>query len=253
MTAEKTSAYIKWILDNGGSMKKIEIRNDSEDIDSGIYATEQVEDGEGFFTIPFKICISERIARQVFPSCSNYSGQGVSAFFLLLEKMKGEESFYWPYINILPKSIKTAMSFDENDLAYIKNTNLESVVKERKANLHAEYKGILSQLPETVNRENMTWEEFLWSYSVFSSRAFPYTLIDPHTEDQSAQVLCPLADALNHKPNTKITWSREGNVDNGSLTFIAGEAYSAGDQVFNNYGPKSNEELLLGYGFCFEV
>ncbi|KAI8363823.1 hypothetical protein EDC96DRAFT_511847 [Choanephora cucurbitarum] len=252
MTAEKMNAYTSWILDNGGRMNKIEIRNDSEDANNGVYATDRVEDGESFFTIPFKICISERIARQALPFCSKYSGHAVSALFLVLEKAKGETSFYWPYINILPKSIKTAMSFDEKDLTFVKNTNLESVVRERKANLYAEYEGLLNELPETLDKESISWEDFLWSFSVFSSRAFPYTLIDPHTEDQSAQVLCPLADALNHKPNTKITWSREGDMDNGSLTFIAGEAHNAGNQIFNNYGPKSNEELLLGYGFCFE-
>ena len=30
------------------------------------------------------------------------------------------------------------------------------------------------------------------------------------------------------------------------------QATSAGSQVFNNYGPKSNEEFLLGYGFVID-
>lgn len=80
-------------------------------------------------------------------------------------------------------------------------------------------------------------EDFLWGYSVFSSRAFPYTLIDPTSTDQS-EVLFPLVDALNHKPNTKITWSRNGDVDTGSLSFVAGQVFNPGDEIFNNYGPK---------------
>ncbi|RCH80486.1 hypothetical protein CU098_001171, partial [Rhizopus stolonifer] len=192
------------------------------------------------------------MARKVLPSCSEFSGQAVAALFLLLEKIKGEASFYWPYINILPKIIKTALFFDHHDLTFIQNTNLDSVIKERKNKLVAEYQGLLNKLPGTIDKSKVTWEEFLWSYCVFSSRSFPYTLIDPDTESQSAQVLFPLADALNHKPNTKITWSRQGDSETGSLTFISGEVYHAGDEIFNNYGPKSNEELLLGYGFCFE-
>lgn len=83
----------------------------------------------------------------------------------------------------------------------------------------------------------MRREDFLWGYSVFTSRAFPYTLIDPTSTDQS-EVLFPLVDALNHKPNTKITWSRNGDPETGSLSFVAGQAYNAGDEIFNNYGPK---------------
>ncbi|KAF8978342.1 hypothetical protein BGZ46_006578 [Entomortierella lignicola] len=33
---------------------------------------------------------------------------------------------------------------------------------------------------------------------------------------------------------------------------MSGSTINQGNQVFNNYGPKSNEELLTGYGFCTE-
>jgi hypothetical protein len=62
-------------------------------------------------------------------------------------------------------------------------------------------------------------------------------LIDPSSTEVS-EVLFPLVDALNHKPHTKITWSRSGDPENGSLSFIAGQVFEAGDQIFNNYGPK---------------
>lgn len=84
----------------------------------------------------------------------------------------------------------------------------------------------------------------MWGYSVFSSRAFPYSLIDPTSTDQS-EVLFPLVDALNHKPNTKITWSRSGDPETGSLSFVAGQAYNTGDEIFNNYGPKVSSQLLF--------
>jgi hypothetical protein len=89
-------------------------------------------------------------------------------------------------------------------------------------------------------------EDFLWGYSVFSSRAFPYTLIDSTSTDQS-EVLFPLVDALNHKPNTKITWSRTGDADTGSLSFIAGQVFNTGDEIFNNYGPKVIAEISIKF------
>lgn len=70
-----------------------------------------------------------------------------------------------------------------------------------------------------------------------SSRSFPYRLVDSSAKEGS-EAMFPLLDSLNHKPNTKITWS----TNNGSVSFVAGQEFKAGQEVFNNYGPKSNEE-----------
>lgn len=80
-------------------------------------------------------------------------------------------------------------------------------------------------------------DDFLWCYACYSSRSFPYQLIDP-SSTQVSEVLFPLLDALNHKPGAKITWSRNGDIETGSLSFIAGQEYSLGDEIYNNYGPK---------------
>lgn len=89
-------------------------------------------------------------------------------------------------------------------------------------------------------------EEFLWCYSVFSSRSFPYQLIDPSSTEVS-EVLFPLVDSLNHKPNTKITWTRNGDVETGSLSFVSGQVYGAGEEIFNNYGPKVKKRTKCIY------
>lgn len=49
---------------------------------------------------------------------------------------------------------------------------------------------------------------------------------------------------------TKITWlsgTSPSSVE--SINFVAGAPISASSQIFNNYGPKPNEELLHGYAF----
>jgi hypothetical protein len=58
-------------------------------------------------------------------------------------------------------------------------------------------------------------------------------------------VLLPLLDILNHKPLAKVEWQpRTGFVGLQVL-----EDYLPGEEVFNNYGPRDNESLLLSYGF----
>lgn len=94
-------------------------------------------------------------------------------------------------------------------------------------------------------------DDYLWAYCVLSSRSFPYKLIDPSKEDVPSEVLFPLLDALNHKPNTKITWMRSGDEETGTLSFVTGQPADQGQQLFNNYGPKVGIQKLQGlkYGF----
>ncbi|GAA5811478.1 hypothetical protein MFLAVUS_004915 [Mucor flavus] len=207
---------------------------------SCVYTTDTVQENENFASVPFKLCITEKVARQSLPNLTEFSGRIVLSLFLLLQKQLAEKSFYWPYINILPKTIKTPLLFDENDIKFIANTNLESAARDRKAELFKDYNRLLEHLPEGVDKNGVSWEEFLWCYSVFSSRSFPYQLIDPSSTEVS-EVLFPLVDSLNHKPNTKITWTRNGDVETGSLSFVSGQVYGAGEEIFNNYGPKYNE------------
>lgn len=55
-------------------------------------------------------------------------------------------------------------------------------------------------------------------------------------------------DCLNHHNDAHVSWSFEP----GRFTLSLGDDTKAGNEVFNNYGPKSNAELLMGYGFCIE-
>jgi hypothetical protein len=41
-------------------------------------------------------------------------------------------------------------------------------------------------------------------------------------------------------------------MDNGFFSLATAEPVASGAQIYNNYAPKGNEELLLGYGFCVE-
>lgn len=65
---------------------------------------------------------------------------------------------------------------------------------------------------------------------------------------QSGSCLMPLADMLNHRPNTRVTWlCTPGGVD-----FTTPDGVPKGSEVHNNYGPRPNRMLLLNYGFAIE-
>ena len=65
-------------------------------------------------------------------------------------------------------------------------------------------------------------------------------------DDLDFAVLFPMQDVPNHSHNAHVDWT----FDPGRFSVTVNDPVEAGDEVFNNYGPKGNGELLLGYGFC---
>lgn len=115
---------------------------------------------------------------------------------------------------------------------------------------------------------------FKWSTTIFASRSFTSlallstgskyrtafksgpdgrrqaVLLDMScspAEDLDFPVLFPGLDAANHSHEARVDWT----FDPGEFSIRINDRFEAGDEVLNNYGPKGNDELLIGYGFCF--
>lgn len=121
---------------------------------------------------------------------------------------------------------------------------------------------------------------YKWAATIMSSRSFPSSALmnrlrtsypqkpgvrgDRKPEDRiepGSPVLIPGLDLLNHRPFAKVTWQWGGE----SCRLLSNEAIASGCQVYNNYGPKTNEEralsrrrmgpckltfpVIIGYGF----
>lgn len=96
-------------------------------------------------------------------------------------------------------------------------------------------------------------EIFLWASLIYTSRAFPDSLLrvdgkqvdsrklmtEVNEVDPGARpCLIPLLDMLNHRPYEKVVWMK----GQSALSLISVEETKAGNELFNNYGPKSNAE-----------
>lgn len=57
-------------------------------------------------------------------------------------------------------------------------------------------------------------------------------------------------DFLNHSNGKKVKW--HFNEQKNAVSYRTGEEIEAGEEIYNNYGNKSNEELLLNYGFAIQ-
>jgi hypothetical protein len=59
-------------------------------------------------------------------------------------------------------------------------------------------------------------------------------------------VLCPLLDILNYKPGAQVEW--QPRFSYVGLQVL--EQHESGQEICNNYGPRDNENLMLGYRFA---
>lgn len=119
-------------------------------------------------------------------------------------------------------------------------------------------------------------ERYLLASTYLSSRAFPSRLLhlptpeDPTPSTDSHPILLPGIDLLNHQPLHPVSWisspatatpsstssaasasnsSPSASSSAGRIAVILPSPTPAGEQVWNNYGGKPNDELLLAYGF----
>lgn len=103
-------------------------------------------------------------------------------------------------------------------------------------------------------------EHYLTAATYLSSRAFPSSLLSPTPtlvhSDNTHPILIPGVDALNHARGQPVSWSvafpdakHTADSKKPMISLIIHRPTAEGEELFNNYGPKPNSELILGYGF----
>ncbi|KAJ5815156.1 hypothetical protein N7474_006933 [Penicillium riverlandense] len=177
-------------------------------------------------------------------------------FFLMGQFLRGESSFWFPYLRTLPQpgQLTTPLFFGEEDVDWIQGTGIPDASVQRFRLWEGRFDASIAKLEEVEfeNVDSYTWELYLWASTIISSRAFSSKVLagavpDGNLSDgDGVSVLLPLVDLPNHRPLAKVEW-RAGEEDVGLLVL---EEIAPGQEIFNNYGPRNNEQLLMNYGFC---
>ncbi|KAF1991816.1 SET domain-containing protein [Aulographum hederae CBS 113979] len=183
----------------------------------------------------------------------------VTYFFLAEQRLLKERSRWYPYIDALPTEdeMSTPLYFSREDLVWLYGTSIypsdsdpsRSSIEARKEMWQEHWESGRSALQELgANAEPYTWDLFLWAATIFTSRSFTSAAAFPSSTDATFSILYPVIDLFNHRTGAKVVW----DFSNGNFSLGLTEAYATGDQIFNNYAPKGNEELLTGYGFTLD-
>ncbi|KAI2611437.1 SET domain-containing protein [Hypoxylon fragiforme] len=278
--SERYDALLQWVEKDGGSLNpSIEIYHD--DITKGSFRVKDscvINAEDSIVTLPLSKSLSYLDAihghldnassssdtpphegNTHFPTefLNEIPPHVVGRFFLMQEYLLGPSSKWWPYIRTLPQpehmSNILPVMWPSDDVEFLRGTNAYAAIQDIKSTLKKEYKQAMRLLPEKYHLE-YTRPLYHWAYSIFTSRSFRPSLIFPAENSSTLpcelddfSVLLPLYDIGNHSPLAKIAWTTDDQAQ--VCTLKSRQTYAAGEQVFNNYGMKTNVELLLGYGF----
>ncbi|KAI4260494.1 MAG: hypothetical protein L6R42_004024 [Xanthoria sp. 1 TBL-2021] len=186
---------------------------------------------------------------------SPLSSLNLLRFFLIEQYQLGTQSFWWPYIHTLPdpsagSPFDTPMYYDDDDKKWLQGTSLGHSTTMIDRTWRGEHAQGLRRLRHG-NFDRYPWEIYKWAATVIASRSFPAGALTSSrryngtSEQDGSPVLLPGLDLLNHSPAARVTWQWTEDACN----ILSDQQLSIGTEVFNNYAPKSNEELMMGYGF----
>eukprot|EP00884_Botryococcus_braunii_P021114 jgi/Botrbrau1/7687/Bobra.0159s0125.1 len=178
--------------------------------------------------------------------------------FLLMEKARGASSFWAAYLAVLPQAYDDPFWWEEEDVKLLQGTALGwavSFYRRRLACLSSWRDSLLASCTEGagLTQEGLAWagtpEALLWVRSTVWSRSFNVRL--KGHGDRKTLALVPLVDMLDHSPAFHVVW-HTGPSSTEAFHFVTLTPVPQGGIVYNNYGHKSNGELLLGYGFVLQ-
>lgn len=244
---DELGSLSSWLIDAGGHHHGLELRALAGM--RGAAATRSITVGTELAQIPRSVWISVEAARgrlaerqMCTPAVEEMSELTQLALWLLVED-RDPHSAFRPYLDALPKSFSHfPINVAPADLALLAGSLTGALVDHQRATLESDHARLEIDVPWF---RSISFDEFVSAKLCVSSRAFEVVM-----DGKATKVLVPFLDMLNHEAGPNIRWPHDA--DHQVLRLVAQRAYAPGEQVFNDYGSKSNAYFLLHYGFCIE-
>jgi hypothetical protein len=159
------------------------------------------------------------------------------------ELRKGTSSFYYPYLRILPGP-GTISEWSSDQLEELQDDSLTLRARRKRLQLNTMFDRsvlpLINKYPSLFPSDEFTYEDFKFSWYSVQARAFGRRLC--------WTAMVPFADCLNHSNvQTKYDYNIDEN-GNFRLYPTGNNSYPIGSEVFNSYGRRPNDNLLLDYG-----
>jgi len=234
----------------------------------GLLARRSINEGDELLKVPMDLCLTKKSARKALGRDALEGGINeylAIACQLIHERyVLGDESEYKPYLDVLPdiEEVNPTFTWSDEDLSFLDGSPVVPATRSLQAKLRREYDallgdettGLCDRFPDRFPRDKFTYEAWEWAFTMLFSRAI--RLRNLRTGEALAMV--PYADLINHSPfsgayvDARETGDWLFKTGEEEVILYADRGYRKMEQVYISYGPKSNAELLLLYGFALE-
>ncbi|HYO71775.1 MAG TPA: SET domain-containing histone-lysine N-methyltransferase, partial [Archangium sp.] len=159
---------------------------------------------------------------------------------VLLQEKHRPDSFWKPYVDTLPEAFPhVPLFFSESERALLQGSFLLTLLEFQGYTLRQDHALLCQKVP---GYERFSFEEFIWARFSVSSRNFGLKV-----GGLQGRALVPLADMLNHRRPPDVLW--DTSADGQFFVMTAQNAMASGLEIHDSYGAKSNDLLLLHFGF----
>jgi len=235
--------FAQWLSKNG--VQSHANLGKFDDLRYGAMASSDIKSGDFLVRVPSNLLITPTvISEHEITKYEDFKLSYEPLMLWLLAERNNAESFWKPYIRILPTDFTFHPFFwTDEQLALTIGTGLPDSIVERRQLLPQTFKLLADNWVLKNNLlSSFTYDDYLWAFMIVQTRAWSL---------DGKLTLVPLADMLNHEATAGV-----GNLidvdGKGYFTINATRDYEQGAQVFDSYGARSNYDLLKSYGFVLE-
>ena len=278
---QKEEAFLRWLRAKGAKVQGLAIKRDKNG-NRGVYATQRFVKDEVIMLIPHELVLNSATvkasARDAGSPLSKYLGGDflsrvelqdccLVALFIMFERFLNQQSPWSPYLDILPTSVSTPVTWTEEshklELQLLRTApGLRNTYEKHMKWLGAPDNWVAQlrrALLPAVSRDFGVSEEqllswLLWAFAAVTSRAWGSMQIE-HGEPSGCNMI-PMADMLNHHRDANDISFMEPPNWSGSTSASAGAGWGTtanwdimpGDEVFDTYSKEKDSVLCRGVG-----
>lgn len=225
---EKYQKLVKWIEKNGGYLKNFQIKEGNDG--KTLITKENISSGEEILRIPSKLFINGRVFKE-----QDISKEAKTIGEFIVELKKGKTSFFEPYLNLLP-SIE---SFKKHPLRQLNSKNVR-----RWNQINPDFVYYVLQLQKK-------YIDISKELDFFPKQLVLYGFLILYTRAWINKLNCslvPVMDLLQHQ-NSACKGNLIFSNDQYFYSMKINKNINKNNEVFDNYGCKSNLEFLAQYNF----
>lgn len=280
---EKLQQLRQWCNSNGVRFHSVQIL--SRNHQRGLYATSDIGSGDIIISIPRRVAIIADVSNGNPPDLHVFRGIAPSfwktaswetrlVITLLDECALGSASLFHPYLDILPSNPWSALwayqvAGRQKLVEQLKSYRMHHVADSYRAHVKSIFVAFQNALPSAL-RAQVSLLQFSWAMCICQSRAFgvpPGTTPDNSTMDhptssnlhpsvrlERKKVITPVRYALfpgldmaNHSVHCQTSFRYDPGAD--EYIVVTRTNFTAGQEVYLSYGPKSNDDLMFFYSF----